>query len=143
MSIRGRFALGAAAVLAACGGMVAIAAPASAAPAYCPAGYSCTWGDTGYYTSGNSAANVKFQQYIPDYAGWNYAGTSVPGNETASSIWNNGNTEAAYFYKNPNKGGASFRLSNGTGDPNMHDSVGAVPGGYHDTLSSGYFYSFN
>lgn len=143
MHTRNRIFIGFVSTIIAAGGVALAAVPANAAPAYCPSGYSCTWGDVGYSTSGNTAANIKFTQYIPNYAGWNYAGTNVNGAETASSIWNNGNSEAAYFYKNPNKTGAAFRLAKNTGDSNMHDSSGAVPGGFQDTLSSGYFYSFN
>jgi len=142
VSIRNRFVLGAAAVLAVAGGTLVAAGPASAAPAYCPGGYACTWGDTNWATSGNSAANIKFTKYIPDYSGWVYAGTKTNGAETASSVFNNGNQDAAFFYKNPSKGGASFRLTRNTGDSNLHDSSG-VPGGYQDTLSSGYFDTYN
>ena len=143
MTIRSRIIFGVVSALAAAGGCALSAVPANAAPAYCTAGSACTWGDVGYSTSGNTAASIKFTRYIPNYAEWTYAGTQVNGAETASSIWNNGNAEAAFFYKNPNKSGASFRLAKGTGDSNMHDSSGAVPGGFQDTLSSGYFASFN
>ena len=142
MRIAQRIAVGASIAFGVIGAGVVAAAPASAAPAYCPSGYSCTWGDVGYSTSGNTAATIKFQQYIPDFSGWKYAGTAVNGGRSASSIWNNGNTEDSFFYKSINKSGASFRLARGTGDSNMHDSAG-VPGGYQDSLMSGFFRSFN
>jgi hypothetical protein len=126
-------------------GLVAASvAPANAAAANCPSGASCIWADTGWKTAGKDGALIPFQQYIPDYSNsaHKYVGTTTSGNDTASSIKNNGKWERVRFHEHARHGGSYIQLNPGQSDGNMHDAVGAVTKVFHDRISSGYFESF-
>lgn len=122
------------------GGFV-LASPASATD--CPSGSACIWRDTGYVTGGNTVAYVKWSRYIPNFGGWNYAGTSVDGNNSASSVSNMGNSETTYLYDNTGGTDLAFALAIKTGDANLGDGAGYAPAGHNDTLGAGYFESWN
>ena len=119
-------------------------APANAAAANCPLGASCIWADTMWKTSGKDGALISFQRYIPDYmnVSHKYVGTNISGNDTASSVKNNGTSEAVRFYEHAMKGGAMIQLPRGASDGNIHDAIGDVNKVFHDRISSGYFFSF-
>ena len=119
-------------------------APANAAAANCPSGAACIWGDTLWKTSGKDGALISFQRYIPDYSevSHKYVGTTIGGNDTASSVKNNGNSEAVRFYEHAKKGGSVIQLPRGASDGNIHDAIGDVNKVFHDRISSGYFQSF-
>jgi hypothetical protein len=121
-------------------GGVALAAPASATD--CPSGYTCIWGDSGYKTGTKTSAYVGFQNYIANFTAYNYAGTSINANDSASSVSNNGTSSTVYLYKNANKSSLAFSLARGTGDGDLSDSSGYAPAGYNDELSSGYYSAF-
>lgn len=114
------------------------AVPASAAPANCAAGAGCVYGDTGF-----NGGWKGFQQYITDYADYNWSGDRYKSmdNDT-SSLYNNGSTQVVYLYKDRNKGGASFNLGTKQYDSNLHDSTG-VSAGFQDTIGSSYFKGWN
>lgn len=127
------------------GGVLAIAVPANAAaPANCASGYACWWGDSGYLTSG-STKNVHYEYDIPDFQKWNYGQTTQfalgDSNDSASSVYNNGNTDTTYWYTDANEGGYHFTLPIKDGDSDLNNSTGAVGPGFNDDLSSAYFYS--
>ncbi|WP_345761951.1 peptidase inhibitor family I36 protein [Diaminobutyricibacter sp. McL0608] len=119
-------------------------APASAAAANCPSGAACIWGDTLWKTSGKDGALISFQRYIPDYSevSHKYVGTTIRGNDTASSVKNNGNWERVRFHEHARHGGAYIQLKPGQSDGNMHDAIGDVTKVFYDRISSGYFESF-
>jgi len=131
------------------GAGAAMAGSASAAPHTCPSGNACLWGDPSYKTGVGSGATsrwIKFERKIPNLASFSYAGTSVNGANTASSIANNGTaadpeTATAYFYVSPNKGGASIRLPKGQVSGDLRKASGYVPvaNQFNDNIESAYF----
>ncbi|MBD3941761.1 peptidase inhibitor family I36 protein [Microbacterium sp. NEAU-LLC] len=127
-------AIGAAALVSA--SVAGIAGPASAALSDCPSSYLCIWKDASFATAGSGTAYVKFQQYIPDYATWDYAGTSYDANNSATSIYNHGVTETAYMYAEDNKDTLLFDIPRG-------NSNWALGGNQGDNIESGYYHSFN
>lgn len=126
-------------------GIVSIAGPAQAATGDCPSGSACIWRDSNYATSGVGSALVKFAMYIPDYGTWNYAGTSLNGGNSATSVYNNGNSQNTYYFDNNNptdRNTYQFVLSIKTGDARVYDTVGNVQSKPDNTLSAGYFSSY-
>lgn len=118
--------------------VVGISAPAHASMGNCPSGALCTWGDENFQTSGIDSARIYFQQYVRDYRTLTYPGTRRSGNDSASSIYSNAKSEPAYMYAHPNKAGFLFKIR-----PNEYNSnLWWVPN-HNDTISSGYFQSFN
>ncbi len=127
--------------LSALGGSVLGAGPASATA--CPSSYTCTWDGFHYQGNGNTGHYIKFQRYIPDLRSFAYAGTSTSGNDTASSISNNGVSQPSYAFKDLNCNGYGFGLPRGTGDGNLSDSSGRVPLGaslgFNNSITSAAF----
>lgn len=118
------------AVLIALGGSLLGAGVADATA--CPYRYTCTWDGFNYQGDGYTGRYLKFQWYIPDYRNFVYAGTSTSGNDTASSISNNGATSVVYAFKDLNCSGYSFTLGPGAGDGNLSDNAGNITlGGYY------------
>lgn len=125
---------------------VALAAPANAAPAACPSGASCFWSDANYKT-GTSTADVTFQNYIPNFQCWNYGPTQVAcnvltggsgnSNDTATSVYNNGNSESDYWYQGSNQSGYSFSLAIKDYASDLATAIGGRS--FNNVLSSGYF----
>ncbi|MCG2799599.1 MAG: peptidase inhibitor family I36 protein [Cellulomonas sp.] len=115
---------------------VFMAAPAQAATSNCPSGAACIWGDSGYVTANQGAAYVAFQKYIPNYSLWTYNTTTYGANDSASSVYNNGNLSTVTFYRDANKGGWSVSWAKKTGDSNLSTN------GVNDEISSGYFAGF-
>lgn len=83
--------------------------------------------------------NKKFKQYVLNYSGLAYPGTSVTGNDTATSIFNNGVSETSYLYKNAGRGSLVLTLPRGVG----YDQLNAQSPSANDVISSGYYASFN
>ena len=117
------------------------AAPANAGTREdnCPSGATCTWGDRYYLTSGKASARIYFYQYVSNYSGLGYPGTSVSGNDTATSIFNNGRAEISYLYKNAGRNSLVLTLARGAG----YDQLNAQAPVANDVISSGYYASFN
>ncbi len=116
-------------------------APANAAAQTCPSGYSCTWGDRYYLTSGLTSARFAFYQKHEDMGlgSPHYPGTSVLVDNTATSVYNNGNSEWVYYYRYANKGTLLLSMNIKTG----YDQLNVQVPGANDRISSGYFASFN
>lgn len=132
MSIRKVLAGGAAAAVIVAATSL-LAAPAQAATSNCPSGAACIWKDLSWQTNGIDAAYVGFQMYIPNYTSWTYNGTAYGANDTATSLYNNGNMSTVTWYRDANKGGWGMSWSIKTGDPDLRDN------GANDAISSGYF----
>jgi hypothetical protein len=129
-------AIAAATVVGAVGSVVGVAAPASAYPwGRCDSSFTCIWKDANFYTD-QTNRQVKFQRYIPNYAEWNYSYTNINSNDTATSIFNNGISETAYMYRDAGKGYQLFSIPAG-------NSNGWLTGGQGDSISSGYYYTYN
>jgi len=125
------------AVTAALGAAALLSAPAaSAAASNCPVKFACIWADSGWVTNGVGSYYVGFQRKIPNYARWHYNSTSISANDSASSLYNNGNLSTAMFYVNANRGGPAISFPKKTGSVNL--SINGV----NDQLSSGYFAGF-
>ncbi|WP_348789059.1 hypothetical protein [Leifsonia sp. NPDC080035] len=121
---------------------LATAAPASAAASNCPSGFSCHWSDANYVTQGSGGWYVAFTSYASDFQLYYYGSYSgevnIPGkigaNDSASSIYNNGNSCTSGYYRDARYGTLAIRTTKKTGWANL-----AVSGGYNDDLSSGQF----
>ena len=148
-SRRAKLGLGALLSVVAIGvGTVGLAAPANAAaPASCDAGTACFWKDTAYKSGGDANLNMWYEHDLPNFQHWNYGHSEAflltgNTNDSASSIYNNGNTDTTYWYTDANRGGYYFTLPIKEGDNNLANSAGAVDtNAYNDQLSSAYFYS--
>jgi len=119
-------------------GSVVVASPASALT--CSSGSACSWGDSQYKTAGGEGNQVAFRYYIPNYSGWTYNGNGNA-NDSASSVYNNGNTDTVYWYDDSSARTYAFRMATKNGDQNLNDALGTAPAGHNDKLSSGYFTS--
>ena len=134
-----KIAASAAMVLGVLIGGAVTAAPASAATSNCPSGAACIWGDTMWKTAGSDSAEVGFQYYISNYSGYTYDGSRTAYN-TASSLYNNGNTSTVRFCTGVNYSGACIDIPKKQGDGYMLDAVGTVNRlGFDDTIKSGKF----
>jgi hypothetical protein len=134
--------LGAVAIALAVAGTIALPAAAQAAgPTGCTTlGYTCMWMDGDYKTASSSGNSVKWQQYIPNFGTWNYGSSTYNAANSASSLYNNGNTETVYLYDNTSKSGFAFSRGVQQFSTNF---AGAFGVGHNDNLESGYFASFN
>ncbi len=127
MSLRRRLAGSVTCALVVTGLGLTAAAPVQAAQSDCSSGYACNWRDTGY-----SVFMTPFQYNISNYGNFDM-------HDKISSVYNNGNTSTARFYKDESYRGSWFQLSKKTGDSNLHDGSGNVPSGYHDAIDSAKF----
>ena len=92
-----------------------------------------------YKTAGNGWAEVGFNYYIANYSGYTYDGVRSA-YSTASSVYNNGNTNNAKFFTGVNYTGPNFTLAKKTGDGYLLDTSGAVNQlGFDDAIKSGKF----
>lgn len=141
MNIRRRSTLAASllAVAAVAGIATVGAAPANAATSNCASGAACFWEDSNYVTNGQGDALLGFQNYFANFGTKNYLKTSLSGNDSASSVYNNGNVSTVRFYQDINYSGYSFTLSIKTGDGNLGNDNGNAGAGFNDRLSSGRF----
>lgn len=117
---------------------VGVTAVASAAPAGCASGYACFWEDHSYLTDGSPYNEVRFYMYYTDFNYLNYT-TNKDAHDNVSSLYNNGNSQSIYVYKNENFGGQAFGLSKKVGDNDLSNSSGGAPGGFNDSIDSGCF----
>lgn len=113
------------AALAVVGGVFS-AAPAYAAWNYCSAGFVCA------YIDADGTGSNFYGQY--DNTTWNSF------NNTASSLWNNGNTSNVNVYTGTSYTGSGFTVYRGTGNRHtnlFYDNTGGVGVGYwNDNLAS-------
>lgn len=109
------------------------AAPANAATSDCPSGSTCLWRDADYVTNSSGTHYLEFTEYIPDFSQWDYSGTTLSANDSASSIYNHGTQQMSYLYVNANESTFAFSLALGQTYSNLKTA------GYNDDLSSGYF----
>jgi hypothetical protein len=116
------------------------AGPAAATD--CAVGRTCLWADPNYATSGHTLWSISFEQYIPDLRLHHFPGTGQNGNDSVTSVSNQGRLETVLLYQDLHCSGYSFVLAKGTGDGNLSDSAGHAPGGYDDFLTSARFASF-
>ncbi len=126
---------------------LASAPAASAAVSDCPSGATCIWRDANYQTAGVGSRRVQYYSHIGNFGFWDYGPSAVSGmipwgnaNDSASSVYNNGNYERSYLFEHANEKGRRWTLLKKTGDANLSDSSGHVVGA-NDILSSGYFES--
>lgn len=129
---------------------VAVAGLAIAAPAHadtvtqCRAGYACVWGDGEYKTLGDPGRLTGWFSELDDFSGLSYGNNFTPYvevNDSATSVYNNGNTTTNWYYLDSNQRGFGFRVPIHSGDAALSNSVGVAPGGFNDRLSSGVFRS--
>lgn len=120
------------------------AVPASAtevspmAASDCATGYFCIWRDTSYKTDGKGSAFVRAYRYIPNYALWNYSGTSFNANDSATSFRNaSGTSQIVYVYQGANATGARWAVNAGVKHANLVLSLS--PSGWNDKISSAYY----
>jgi hypothetical protein len=123
-----------------CVGLV-MTGPASA-DTTCPSGKSCLWQDSGFVTNNLTHNRLQFEFYIPQFSEWNYSGTNIHAENSASSVHNNGNVESAFFYTGNYEGGAVFQLPRGETEGDLSNDTGWAPSGFNDDLQSGYFSSY-
>jgi hypothetical protein len=121
------------------GATMLLASPASAATSNCPSGATCIWKDSGYASSGNGGSEVGFQNSVDWYTFYSYPTVGGNADDSASSVYNNGNVSTSYMYVDPSFKGPSFRLSIKTGDGDLSNNVGYAPPGFNDLISSGRF----
>ena len=124
--------------LLALGGSVGLAAPATAATANCPSGYSCQWRDASFRTGTNEAGFFSFFQCQGAFSLRTYAGVGN-GGYSVSSVSNKGRYDPALYYNQAWYYGYAFTLQIGTGDANLADEGGTVKGYYDNQLNSGQF----
>lgn len=125
--------------VAALGGTLFFAAPASAvsAPGHCVGGYACIDENINY-----KGGQQGFERRVDDYAAYRYGGI-WPVNDTASSIVNNGKTGVkAEFFVDSKLRGTSVFLRAGYGDANLHDTSGEIKVKFHDRISSAHFLGY-
>jgi len=140
-----RFLIGAATALTLAAGAVAVAAPANAAaPSSCASGASCLWDNMNYVTNGSVNNRLYFVQFVDNLANYKYSNTQISTNDTANSAYNNGNTDAAYYWEDAFYKKAWFTLPKKTGDSDFGNGVpGRSDGFFNNRLSSASFYSIH
>lgn len=111
------------------------AAPASAATSDCASGYFCLWRDSNYQTGSDGTHLYKFFYYYTNFTNVTYSGTAYSVNDSASSVYNNGNSSSASIFQHASGGGWEINYATKTGQANL-GTVGA-----NDEASSGYFCS--
>ncbi|WP_292699869.1 hypothetical protein [Microbacterium sp. 69-10] len=82
------------------------------------------------------ASPASARVYIPDYALWDYVGTSYDANNSATSIYNHGVSETAYMYAGDHHSGLLFSIPKGNYN-------WWLPAGQNDNIESGYYASYN
>lgn len=115
-------------------GMLAVAAPASAASSDCQSGRTCVWKDAGYSTGGFGNIQYSYVNGIDDFRNYSW-GIGQWGNldKKVTSVYNNGNTQQSSLSYGYDFTGIKFAtLSIKSGLPN----VGST---YNDKASSGGF----
>lgn len=121
------------------------AGAAQAAWDACPKGWACIWGDADYETKKLGNALLKFQYSYENFGRGTYPGTSINGNDTASSVVNNGRVSNAHFYYHNNCDGYVFTLQpGGERDPNLSNGIDTRTNPYvgsvvNDNLTGGRF----
>ncbi len=120
---------------------LAVATPAHAAASDCPSGSACIWREASYVTGSSGTNYLSFSQYQANYVSVQYR-DRVSGNDTADSVYNNGNYESTRWYEHWFHGGSYFTLPRKVGDSDLNNTTGAVASNWHDRISSAYFASF-
>ena len=124
-------------------GSVTQAPESHAASSHCPTAYACIWKDKDYSTTGSGNGWVAFQYSIVNYSGWYYNGFAHTGSysadNSATSIFNQGVTSTACWYKLANYSGTQTCMTRGSGRNNLATSVSPI--GFNDVIviSSGRF----
>lgn len=120
--------------------------PAPLAYTDCALGYSCLWRDNDYKTNGYGPGYVRFQYGIPYLSQYYYNGfpatSTYNADKSATSIYNNGRTLRACFYKGTSytmPSGNPFCLPTGSGRNNLATSI--APLGWNDSIRSARFVS--
>jgi len=127
-------------VIALATGIAMLPSVASAAPSYCDSGYACYWKDAAYKSDGYGSHVVAFQWYIGTFYSHYYDDYTIyHSDNTATSLWNNGNTFGTYWYDGSSFTGPSFYVPRARGDSYLGDSGITAPGGHNDKLSSACF----
>jgi len=123
-------AVAAGAVLA-IGGVVAVAAPANAAPSGCQTqGKSCLWSGYDYGTDAAQNWRMLYFEYCIDNLG-NYSY-----NDITSSAYNYGFSDNARFYEHDLQNGYYFTILRHDGKPNLNNVDGQ---NWNDRITSAYF----
>lgn len=127
-------------------GVLVVPTSAQAATSNCPAGYTCIWKDHDYKTAGSDGTLTRLYYYIPDLGLWQYKASDGTGgnsgyssDNSASSVYNHGNSESARYYKDKRATGSYFTLTPGSVRNNLATSLSPI--GFNDTISSIYFTS--
>lgn len=105
----------------------------------CPTGYSCQWRDGDYTTAGNPKAHFSFFACEPYFNKRSYGGYN--GDNSTSSVSNNGRYDGSRYYVNALYGSSSFALIPGSADSTLFDAPGG--GNFNDVLSSAKFTSYS
>ena len=132
------------AALAALGTVAVAPTSANAALSDCASTYTCVWRDANLTTgSGGGAKYVRLQAYIPNLGQWNYSGTSINANDSASSLYNHGVSDRVYFYDGTSKSGYVGWNDKNTYWNNLTQAQRGTNMTWNDAISSIYFASYN
>ena len=96
--------------------------------------WACIWRDAGYTTNGSGRALVGINDRIPRLSTWDYAGSGVNADNSASSAKNRGTWARVRFFKDANYYGPYFTLAAGQYDGDFNN--GTPSGGFNDQVSS-------
>ncbi len=96
--------------------------------------WACIWRDAGYMTNGSGRALVGINDRIPRLSTWDYAGSGVNANNSASSVKNRGERARVRLYKGEEYTGDYFTLPAGHYDGDFNN--GTPAGGFNDQVSS-------
>ncbi|MFC4243716.1 peptidase inhibitor family I36 protein [Gryllotalpicola reticulitermitis] len=140
-----RSLLGAATALAIVVGGVLAAAPANAAaPSSCTSGRACLWDNANYKTANSTGNLLWFVQYVDDARRYTYSNTKISAHDSANSAFNNGRTDAAYFWEHEQYRGLWFKLARGQGDSDFGNGVpGRADGYFNNRVDSAAFESIH
>ena len=123
-------------------GSLALAAPASAAPADCPTGASCNYEHYGFQVNNLIGPGYfNFNQYVSNMQGYGFTPDGYAVNDHIQAVYNNGQYQTCYWYVDAYEGGAYFYLPIHGYNSALASNAG--PGyGFANQISSGYFSAF-
>lgn len=113
--------------------IVGVSSPAAATT--CDNNRGCIWSGYDYMTMGNTLGKRQIQMYIPRLSQYDYNGTTLSANDSASSMHNNDNLRNFYGYFHPDCDGPYFTKAPNTTDSNFNNGSPG-PENFNDELSA-------
>jgi hypothetical protein len=115
---------------------------AEAAIGHCWSGWACAWRDADFYTLGVPGLSMCPFQYSYEFGLTypTYSYTYWPCNDSATSIYNNGNYQAVWWYDS----WYGSRAYTGLILQGIKSKIADLTdsGGHNDEISAGYFFNF-